>query len=211
MEGTVMPTIAVWSRTLDDRILLPRRTTDMATQRWNIDSSHSGVHFTVRHMVISKVRGAFARWQGEVDFDAAAPAASTVAVRIDAASIDTHEPKRDDHLRSADFLDVAQHPALTFTSTKVEPLPGDRYRVIGDLTIRGVTRQVELAAELLGGGKDPWGNERIGFQATTAISRKDFGLIWNQALETGGVLVGDRVDIALDVQAVKAQAAERAA
>jgi polyisoprenoid-binding protein YceI len=183
----------------------------MATQRWNIDPTHSGVHFTVRHMVISKVRGAFAHWQGVVDFDEQNPAASKVSVRIEAASIDTHEPKRDAHLRSADFFDVEQHPALTFESTKVEQLADQQYRVTGNLTIRGVTRSVVLETEYLGGGKDPWGNQRIGFAARTSINRKDFGLTWNQALEAGGVLVGDKIEIALDVQAVKAQAAEQAA
>ncbi|MCU1277576.1 MAG: hypothetical protein JWM53_1122 [bacterium] len=183
----------------------------MATQRWNIDRSHSGVHFTVRHMVISKVRGAFARWQGSVDFDEQNPAASKVSVRIEAASIDTREEKRDAHLRSADFLDVENHPTLSFDSTNVEKLGDGEYRVAGDLTIRGVTRPVVLETEYLGGGKDPWGNERIGFSARTSVNRKEFGLTWNQALEAGGVLVGDKIEIALDIQAVKAQAGEQAA
>jgi polyisoprenoid-binding protein YceI len=182
----------------------------MATQRWNIDPSHSGVHFTVRHLVISKVRGSFGKWQGTVDFDAQNPAASKVAVRIDAASIDTGEEKRDGHLRSADFFDVEKFPELTFTSTKVEKSGDSEYRVTGDLTIHGVTRPVTLAAEFEGNGKDPWGNERIGFSASTSVNRKDFGLTWNQALETGGVLVGEKIEIALDVQAIKA-AAEQAA
>jgi polyisoprenoid-binding protein YceI len=183
----------------------------MATQRWNIDPSHSGVHFTVRHMVISKVRGSFDRWQGSVDFDAANPAASKVSVRIEAASINTREEKRDQHLRSPDFFDVEKFPALTFESTKVEKLGDAEYRVTGDLTIHGVTRSVTLATEALGGGKDPWGNERLGFAATTTINRKDFGLNWNQVLEAGGVLVGEKIEIALDIQAVKAQAGSQAA
>ena len=183
----------------------------MATQRWNIDTSHSGVHFTVRHMVISKVRGAFGRWQGVVDFDEQDPSQSRVSVRIDAASIDTREPKRDAHLKSADFFDVEAHPALTFESTKVEKRDGDRYLVTGDLTIRGVTRQVELETEYLGTGKDPWGNARLGFAARTSINRKEFGLNWNQVLEAGGVLVGEKIEIALDVEAVREQAAEQAA
>jgi polyisoprenoid-binding protein YceI len=183
----------------------------MATQRWNIDPSHSGVHFTVRHLVISKVRGSFGKWQGVVEFDEQSPSASSVSVRIDAASIDTREEKRDAHLRSPDFFDVDKYPELTFTSTRVEKRSDSEYRVSGDLTIHGVTRPVVLASELLGRGKDPWGNERIGFAATTTINRKDFGLSWNQALETGGVLVGDKIEIALDIQAVKAQASEQAA
>jgi len=183
----------------------------MASQRWNIDPSHSGVHFTVRHLVISKVRGSFDKWQGTVDFDAQNPAASKVAVRIDAASVDTREEKRDAHLRSPDFLDVEKYPELTFSSTEVEQSGDSEYRVTGDLTIHGVTRSVVLEAELLGYGKDPWGNERMGFSASTSVNRKDFGLGWNQALETGGVLVGEKIDIALDIQAVKAAASEQAA
>jgi polyisoprenoid-binding protein YceI len=183
--------------------------TDMTT--WNIDSSHSGVHFSVRHMVVAKVRGAFNRWRGTVQFDEQNPAASQVSVEIDAASIDTREEKRDGHLRSADFFDVERYPTLSFQSTKVEPLGEDRYRVTGDLTIHGTTKQVELAATNLGRGKDPWGNERIGFEASTVINRKDFGLNWNQALEAGGVLVGDKIEIALDVEAVKAEAGSQAA
>jgi polyisoprenoid-binding protein YceI len=182
----------------------------MATQRWNIDPSHSGVHFTVRHLVISKVRGSFGKYMGTVEFDEQNPAASKVAVRIDASSIDTREEKRDAHLRSPDFFDVEKFPELTFASTAVEK-SDDGYRVTGDLTIHGVTRPVVLEADFLGHGKDPWGNERIGFSAKTSINRKDFGLSWNQALETGGVLVGEKIEIALDVQAVKAQASERAA
>jgi polyisoprenoid-binding protein YceI len=170
---------------------------------WNIDTSHSGVHFTVRHMVIAKVRGAFDRWQGTFQFDEANPAASKVSVRIEAASVNTREEKRDAHLRSADFFDVENHPALTFESTKVEKA-GDGYRVSGNLTIRGVTKEVVLEVESLGKGKDPWGNERIAFQAQTSVNRKDFGLNWNQALEAGGVLVGEKVEIALDVQALPA-------
>jgi polyisoprenoid-binding protein YceI len=182
----------------------------MALQRFTLDTSHSGIHFTVRHMVISKVRGAFERWQGSVDFDEETPSASKVSVRIESASIDTREPKRDEHLRSADFFDVEHHPELRFESTRVERLATGEYRVSGDLSIRGVTRPVVLEAEFLGAGKDPWGNERLGFQARTTINRKDFGLHWNQALETGGVLVGEKVEIELDIQALKAAAAQAA-
>jgi polyisoprenoid-binding protein YceI len=177
---------------------------------WNIDPSHSGIHFAVRHLVVSKLRGAFTRWEGIVELDEANPGASRVSVRIDPGSIDTREPKRDDHLRSADFFDVQKYPALTFASTRVEKV-GDGYRLTGNLTMHGVTKPVVLDVESLGVGKDPWGNERIGFQAEASINRKDFGLGWNQALETGGVLVGDKVEILLDVQAVKAQSAVRAA
>jgi polyisoprenoid-binding protein YceI len=171
---------------------------------WNIDTSHSGIHFGIRHMVIAKVRGAFERFSGTVELDEANPAASKIAVRIDAASIDTREEKRDAHLRSADFFDVEKYPELTFESTNIEKVEDERYRVTGALTIHGVTKEVVLEAESLGTGKDPWGNDRITFSAQTSVNRKDFGLTWNQALEAGGVLVGEKVEISLDVQAVKA-------
>jgi polyisoprenoid-binding protein YceI len=178
---------------------------------WNIDLSHSAVNFTVRHMVVSKVRGAFNRWQGALQFDEQNPERSKVSVQIEAASIDTREPKRDAHLRSADFFDVEKYPMLSFESTKVERVEDSRYRVTGQLTIHGITREVVLETENLGGGKDPWGNQRVAFEASTSVNRKDFGLSWNQALETGGVLVGDKIEIALEVQAIKAQASTQAA
>jgi polyisoprenoid-binding protein YceI len=177
---------------------------------WNIDTSHSGVHFSIRHLVIAKVRGTFDRWQGSFQFDDQNPAASKVSARIEAASIDTREERRDAHLRSADFFDVEKYPELTFESAKVEKLSDERYRVTGDLTIHGVTKEVVLDVESLGAAKDPWGNDRVAYQAQTSINRKDFGLTWNQALETGGVLVGEKVDISLDVQAVRAAKAEAA-
>ncbi len=183
----------------------------MTTQQWNVDLAHSAVQFSVRHMVISKVRGAFSRFEAKLAFDEQNPAASKVTARIEAASIDTHEPKRDEHLRSPDFLDAEQHPYLVFESKHVEKARGDRYRVVGDLSIRGVTREVELDAEYLGKGKDPWGGERVAFTARTTINRKDFGLAWNQLLETGGVLVGEEIEINLDVQGVREQAGEQAA
>jgi polyisoprenoid-binding protein YceI len=158
-------------------------------------------------MVITKVRGAFLRWTGTVDYDAANPSASKVVVEIDTASIDTREPKRDEHLRSADFLDVAQFPVMTFKSTAVDRRGADEFLVRGELTLHGVTRPVELEVEHAGSGKDPWGGERIAFQGKVTINRTDFGLKWNQTLETGGLLVGEKVEITLDVQAVKAQAA----
>ena len=182
----------------------------MTTQRWNIDTSHSGIQFKVRHMVISKVRGTFKTWKGTVDFDAQNPAASKVTVSIDATSIDTQEPKRDEHLRSPDFFHTEKFPQITFAGTKFEKLSEEKFRLVGDLTIHGVTRSVELETQYLGGGKDPWGNERIAFEARTAVNRKDFGLGWNQVLEAGGVLVGEQIEIVLDVQAVKAQAAPAA-
>jgi polyisoprenoid-binding protein YceI len=179
--------------------------------RWNIDPSHSSIQFSVRHLVISKVRGTFARWTGSLELDPAALTSARVSVEIDAASIDTREPKRDDHLRSADFFDVGNHPTVKFESREVRALGGDRFAVIGPITLRGITRDVELEVEYLGTGKDPWGNARVAFTAKAAINRKDFGLNWNQALEAGGVLVGEQVELSFDVQAVQVAAQTQAA
>lgn len=176
----------------------------MATSRWNIDPAHSSIGFTVRHMVITKVRGAFTRFAGSFELDADDPTKSSVTAAIETASVDTHEAKRDEHLRSADFFAAAEHPQLTFRSTRVEPIGKGELRITGELTLRGVTKEVTLTAENLGGGKDPWGNERVGFSAATRINRKDFGLTWNQALEAGGILVGEDVDITLDIQGIRA-------
>jgi polyisoprenoid-binding protein YceI len=178
--------------------------------KWNLDGTHSGIHFAVRHMVVSKVRGRFAAFAGTLDLDHTDLTRSTVEVTIDASSIDTGTAQRDDHLRSADFFDVEKFPTLRFRSKRIEKLGKDHFRVIGDLTIRDVTREVPVDVEYGGRGKDPWGNERAGFSAKAAVDRRDFGLQWNQVLETGGLLVGDRVEIDLDIQAVKAAAAEAA-
>ena len=174
----------------------------MATQTWNIDPAHSSVSFTVRHMMIAKVRGTFHQWSGTVTLDGEDFSKSGADVQINAASIDTGEALRDKHLRSADFLDVEKLPALTFTSRRVEGA-GDRFKVIGALTLHGITRDVALKVERQGAGKDPWGNERLAFSARTAISRAEFGLKWNQALEAGGVLVSDHVDIEIEISTVK--------
>ena len=182
----------------------------MPIATWNIDPSHSSLGFSVRHMVVSKTRGRFTRWSGQLRFDPEDVKASSVEVSTDPASIDTADGQRDDHLRSPDFFDVANFPAASFRSSKVEDLGGDRYRVTGDLTVHGVTRPVVLATTYEGSGKDPWGGERAGFVATTSIDRKDFGLHWNKALETGGLLVGEKVDLILEIEAVK-QAAQKAA
>ena len=182
----------------------------MSTNAWHIDAAHSGINFSVRHMVVSKVRGRFAVYTGKADLDDGDLTRSSVEATIDASSIDTGAPQRDAHLRSPDFFDVEKYPELRFRSTRIERLEGERYRVVGDLTIRDATREVSLDVEYGGRAKDPWGNERIGFSARTSLDRKDFGLQWNQVLETGGVLVGDRVEIELEVQAVKAAAAKAA-
>ena len=180
----------------------------MAQQNWQVDGAHSAVNLTVRHMVISKVRGHFAKWNAKLALDMADLTKSSVEVEIDAASIDTGVSDRDTHLRSSDFLDAQKYPTLTYRSRKVEVVSKERLRVVGDLTIRGVTREVPLDVEVGGQGKDPWGNVRAGFSATTSINRKDFGLTWNQALETGGVLVADRVDIEIELEAIQQAAAK---
>jgi len=179
-------------------------TTTLSTRTtWDIDTSHSSVGFTVRHLVISKVHGRFTRWSGTLVLDPAHPAGSSIEARIETASIDTTEPKRDAHLRSPDFFDAEKNPELTFRSTGVRPAGDQRYELAGDLTMHGVTRPVVLQVEALGQAKDPWGAERVGFSARTAIDRRDFGLTWNQALETGGVMVGEKVEIAIEIEAVK--------
>jgi polyisoprenoid-binding protein YceI len=175
----------------------------MSTERWEIDSSHSGIQFTVRHLVIAKVRGQFSRWTGTLTAPGSAFARATLDVVIDASSIDTGVADRDAHLRSADFFDVERYPEITFTATSVTEKDADHLRVAGALTIKNVTRDVVLDVEVLGQAKDPWGNQRAAFSATTSIDRRDFGLTWNQVLETGGVMVGDRIDIAIDIEAVR--------
>ncbi|MCP3138281.1 YceI family protein [Pyxidicoccus xibeiensis] len=182
----------------------------MTTTTWNIDTTHSGIHFSVRHMVIAKVRGNFQKFSGTVALDEQDVTKSSVSVSIDTASISTGVEQRDNHLRSADFFEVEKFPAITFQSTKVEKTSGNGLRVTGNLTIRDITREVVLDAEQLGVGKDPWGNVKAAFEAKTSVDRRDFGLKWNQALETGGVLVGEKIEIALEVQAVKAQAVQAA-
>ena len=170
-----------------------------------IDTTHSSVDFSIRHLVIAKVRGRFTQFKGLIELDPDDLSKSKVSVEIEAASISTNEDKRDAHLRSADFFDVENFPLITFTSKQVEA-DGNDLRVTGALTMRGVTRDVVLAVESLGATKDPWGNERVAFAAKTAIDRKEFGLRWNQVLEAGGFMVGDKVEIGLDVQAVKVAA-----
>ena len=177
---------------------------------WNLDIVHSGINFSVRHMVVSKVRGRFTKFTGSVLLDESDLARSVVEATIDASSIDTGTAQRDDHLRSADFFDVEHFPQLRFRSTGIEKVGTERYRLSGELTIRDVTRAIALEVEYGGRGKDPWGNERVGFTARGGLDRKDFGLQWNQVLETGGMLVSDRVEIELEVQAVRAAAAAAA-
>lgn len=179
---------------------------------WQIDSAHSQIQFSARHMMIANVRGRFESFAGTVEFDEQDPTRSTVEVQIEAASINTREPQRDAHLKSPDFLDVEEFPYIVFKSKRVEETGPSRGQIFGDLTIRGVTREVALDVEHSGLAKSPWGTYSAGFSATTRISRKDWGLVWNVALETGGVLVGDEVTISIELEIVRqAEVASEAA
>lgn len=171
--------------------------------QWIIDDSHSLIQFTVRHMMISKVRGRFDRFSGTIAVDEQNPVHSSVNVQIEAASINTRDAKRDAHLTSPDFLDAASYPYMTFVSKRIEILDESHGRIIGDLTIRGVTREVMLDVEYNGQARSPWGTVSAGFHAQTTINRKDWGLTWNVALETGGVLVGDEVTIDIEVELIR--------
>lgn len=177
----------------------------MAKSIWNIDTAHSNVGFSIRHLMVSKVRGNFASYRGQIELEGDSLVPSSVEVTIDTASIDTAVADRDNHLRSGDFFDVERFPAMTFKSKRVEKVSGEELRLVGDLTIRDVTKEVSLDVEVGGKQTDPWGNERVGYSAKTKIDRKEFGLTWSQALETGGFVVGDKVEITLDVEAVKAK------
>ena len=178
-------------------------TTAGPTTTWTIDPAHTAVEFAVKHMMITTVKGRFAAVQGTVEIDESDITGSQVDVTIDVASIDTREEKRDAHLRSPDFFDVERFPQLRFVSRQVEK-GGKGLRLIGDLTIRGTTREIVLDVEESGRGTDPWGGERAAFTATGKLNRLDYGLKWNQALETGGVLVANDVRITLDVQLIRA-------
>jgi len=169
---------------------------------WKIDPAHTTVEFSAKHLMITTVKGRFSDVEGEIVISDADPSKSSVSATLKSASIDTRTSQRDDHLRSADFLDAANYPEITFRSTRIA---GDKseFKVTGNLTIRGVTREVTLDVTNEGSTKDPWGGDRIAFSATTKIDRRDFGLTWNQAIEAGGVLVGNDVKISIDVQAVK--------
>ncbi len=174
---------------------------------YEIDPAHSSAQFTVRHMMITNVRGGFKTVKGTVVYDAENPSASTVEATIDVNSIATLDEQRDGHLKSADFLDAEKYPTITFKSKKVERDGSDEAKITGDLTIHGVTKEVVLKVEgPTAEGKDPWGNIRIGASASTKIKRSDFGLTWNAVLETGGIMVGDDLKIELDVQMIKAAA-----
>ena len=170
---------------------------------WSVDPSHSHVEFAVRHLMIATVKGRFGVVRGTVHSHDADPAKGRAEIEIDVDSIDTREAQRDAHLKSADFFETEKYPKITFRSTRIEDVRGDRFTLIGDLTMHGVTREVALDVTSEGRNRDPWGGERAGFTATGKIKRSDFGLTWNQALETGGVLVGDDVKVSLEIELVK--------
>ncbi|HMF94872.1 MAG TPA: YceI family protein [Vicinamibacterales bacterium] len=176
-------------------------TTASGLRTFTIDKAHSEVNFQVRHLV-TRVRGRFADFSGTVVFDPAMPQASSITFTIDAGSVDTNADDRDQHLRSDDFFAVDKHPTITFVSSHVTKKSEDRFDVEGTLTIRGVAKTVTLPVTHLGEAKDPWGNTRVGFETELTINRKDFGLLWNAALETGGFLVGDEVKISVSAQAI---------
>ncbi|HEY7172030.1 MAG TPA: YceI family protein [Vicinamibacterales bacterium] len=185
----------------------------MAVTTWQIDPAHSTVQFSVKHMMFTTVRGRFKTFSGTIEADAENPDRSKVTVEIDAATIDTGVADRDGHLRSGDFLDVDKHPKIAFRTTRVDGAhanPGDRFKVEGTLEIRGQSLPVTLDATFEGLGKDPWGNERAGFTARTEIDRREWGLQWNQALESGGILVGNSVRIDIEAQAIRQQAGRTA-
>jgi polyisoprenoid-binding protein YceI len=184
-----------------EQMTMAATATPATTRTFVIDRAHSEVGFQVRHLV-SRVHGRFSDFEGTVHYDAADPTRSSVHVTIVAASIDTADATRDTHLRSADFFAADEFKSLTFVSSAIRRVGEDEFEVDGDLTIRGVRKPVTLRATFLGIGKDPWGAERIGFEASVTLNRKDYGLLWNAALETGGFLVGDEVKVTLSIEAM---------
>lgn len=170
---------------------------------YEIDPAHSQLSFVARHSMITKVRGAFTRFTGTAHVDGANPSASTVAVDIEVASVDTGSPDRDEHLRGSDFFDTERHPRMTFASTAVEVLDADTVEVTGDLTIKDITRPVTVPFTFTGVATDPFGNERAGFTGSTTVNRRDFNLTWNAALDTGGVLVSEKIVLEFEVSAIR--------
>ncbi|MDN3294298.1 YceI family protein [Streptomyces ficellus] len=173
------------------------------TGTYTIDPSHSSIGFTARHAMVTNVRGAFTEYEGTLHLDGANPAASSASIDVKIASIDTGNADRDGHLRSADFFDAEQFPLMTFRSTSVEALGGTDYRITGDLTIKGVTRPINIDLEFNGAAKDPFGNERVGFEGKAELLRSEWGLTWNAALETGGVLVSDKIKLTFEISAIR--------
>jgi polyisoprenoid-binding protein YceI len=177
----------------------------MALVKWDFDYAHSGIDFTVRHLLVSKVRGRFTKWTGSLEIDEENYAKSSCEVEIDVTSVETHVQQRDDHLRSGDFFEVEKHPKMTFKSTSVAEKPGNHLAITGNLSLRGVTKEVVLNVERAGiVAKDPWGKRRAGFTATTTINRKDFGVSFNQIMDQGGLALSEEVAITIEIEATAA-------
>lgn len=176
----------------------------MTVSNWALDASHSSVDFSVRHMMIAQVKGSFNEFSAVITADPQDLTTASIQFNIELASVDTRSEDRDNHLRSADFFEVEKYPTMTFTSTNIEKVDEDEYKVTGDLSLHGVTRQETFTVTYEGTGKDPWGNEKVGFSVAGKLNRSDYGLTWNAALETGGVLVGDQIKVSLQIQAAKA-------
>lgn len=173
--------------------------------KWNIDNAHTSVGFSVKHMMVSKVKGSFGKLEGTIAGNPEDLTGAQIDFKIDVASINTNNEDRDNHLRSADFFETEAHPQITFVSTNIVKKDDDEYDLTGDITVKGITKQITFKVEYEGKGKNPWGVDVVAFEAKGKISRKDFGLTWNQALEAGGVLVGDDIKISIDVQANPAE------
>ena len=172
--------------------------------RWNVDPEHSTIEFRVAHMVVSKTSGRFTDYAGFIDLDAEAGSVTSVEATIKAGSVNTNHEKRDAHLRNADFLDVEHYPTMAF-KMKSYKKTADNFTMVGDFTLRGVTKEVTLMGHYNGAAKDPWGNTRAGFSAEGKLNRKDFGMVWNKSLDSGGLVVGDEVQIRLDIECIKAK------
>lgn len=176
----------------------------MAKQKWAVDAAHSSIDFSIKHMVIAKVKGAFHTFEATIDADPEDLTTADIEFSVDIASVDTRNADRDNHLKSADFFDAENHPKMTFKSTKITKKSDGEYDVTGDLTIRGTTRPETFTVTFEGHAKDPWGNEKAGFSAHGTIVRSEYGLTYNAVLETGGVLVGDQVQVSIEIEAAKA-------
>jgi polyisoprenoid-binding protein YceI len=187
----------------DEEVTLTAIARQTLTGDYDIDPAHSRLGFVARRAMVTKVRGAFTKFEGSIHVDGVDPARSHGRVRIDATSIDTGSPARDEHLRGNDFIDMEHYPEIFFQSTLVEPGKGDHFTVTGDLTVKGATRPITLDVEFTGVVVDPYGNTRIGFEATGSLYRKDWGITWNAPLETGDVLVSDKIDLDIDVSAIR--------
>lgn len=175
----------------------------MAKTKWAVDASHSAVEFSVKHMMIAKVKGSFHAFSAQIEADPNDLTSADIQFEVDLNSVDTHNGDRDGHLRSADFFDTEKYPKLTFQATRIVKTSDGEYDVTGNVSLHGVTRPETFKVTFEGGGKDPWGNEKVGFSATGSLKRSDFGLTYNAVLETGGVLIGDEVKVSLDIEAAK--------